>query len=60
MTYQEVDQKDMNEFGRIYNCCSCGRQNCVHREAYRRLPTSIGGLDLCPGHEPKKEAEENA
>ena len=30
-------------------CCSeCRRENCVHREAYRRLPEIDGGLGLCP------------
>ena len=30
------------------NCCRCEREECIHREAYRRLPQEIGGLGLCP------------
>ena len=30
-------------------CCSeCDRENCIHRDAYRRLPEIDGGLGLCP------------
>ena len=30
-------------------CCSeCRRENCIHREAFRRLPRIDGGLGLCP------------
>lgn len=29
-------------------CLACPRKDCVHRECYRRLPRSVGGLGLCP------------
>lgn len=30
------------------NCLNCGRQGCVHRGTFRRLPIDEGGLGLCP------------
>lgn len=33
-----------------YDCSNCIRPDCVHRDAFRRLPVSKGGLGLCPGH----------
>lgn len=30
-------------------CCSeCDKAECIHRDAYRRLPEIDGGLGLCP------------
>ncbi|MGN0606934.1 MAG: hypothetical protein ACI4JM_10465 [Oscillospiraceae bacterium] len=29
-------------------CSACKIENCPHREAFRRFPTSTGGLGLCP------------
>ena len=30
-------------------CCSeCDKADCIHRDAYRRLPEIDGGLGLCP------------
>lgn len=29
-------------------CPECKRENCNHRNAYRRLPEIDGGLGLCP------------
>lgn len=29
-------------------CPECSRENCIHRDAYRRLPKCDGGLGLCP------------
>ena len=29
-------------------CPDCTRENCIHREAYRRMPREVGGLGLCP------------
>ena len=28
-------------------CPKCSRENCIHRETYRRLPKIDGGLELC-------------
>ena len=30
------------------DCTECAREDCIHREAYRRLPLEVGGLSLCP------------
>lgn len=35
------------EFKKYY-CPNCTAENCIHRECYRRVPKSIGGLGLCP------------
>ena len=30
-------------------CCTrCSRDNCPHRDAFRRVPIVDGGLGLCP------------
>ena len=29
-------------------CPNCKAESCPHREAFRRLPLSTGGLGLCP------------
>ena len=29
-------------------CPNCDRTDCIHRDAYRRLPKIDGGLELCP------------
>ena len=29
-------------------CSACDRKDCIHREAYRRMPVIVGGLGLCP------------
>lgn len=29
-------------------CPECKRENCPHRDAYRRMPEVDGGLNLCP------------
>ncbi len=39
MTYAEFSACD---------CTKCSRENCPHREAYRRFPFIDGGLALCP------------
>lgn len=35
---------------KCYDCPTCTRPDCIHRDAYRRLPRNVGGLDLCPGY----------
>lgn len=30
------------------DCTRCSREDCPHREAYRRVPIVDGGLGLCP------------
>ena len=33
-----------------YDCDSCTRWICIHRNMFRRLPIREGGAGLCPGH----------
>lgn len=35
------------EYKKCY-CPECKREECSHREAYRRVPRIDGGLGLCP------------
>lgn len=35
------------EYKKCY-CPDCNREDCVHRESYRRIPRIDGGLALCP------------
>ena len=30
------------------NCTQCSNKDCIHRNAYRRVPRIDGGLGLCP------------
>ena len=30
-------------------CWLCHREGCIHRDCFRRLPKSVGGLGECPG-----------
>jgi hypothetical protein len=32
----------------VCNCSNCNRENCVHRDSFRRLPRQEGGLGECP------------
>ena len=43
-----------------YNCGDCARQGCIHRDAFRRLPKSQGGLGLCPGRIDQPEPDTDA
>lgn len=38
MSYEEYQKCD---------CTQCGKDNCVHRGTYRRVPVIDGGLGLC-------------
>ena len=35
------------EYQKCY-CPDCDNPNCIHRNAYRRMPEIDGGLGLCP------------
>lgn len=35
------------EYEKCY-CPKCKKENCIHRDTYRRLPEVDGGLGLCP------------
>lgn len=39
MTWEEFQKCD---------CSKCNKENCIHREAFRRMPRVDGGLSLCP------------
>ena len=30
------------------DCTQCKKENCPHRQAFRRVPVIDGGLGLCP------------
>ena len=30
------------------DCTECDKEDCIHRNTYRRLPEIDGGLGLCP------------
>ena len=33
---------------KLCDCIECKRKDCIHRDAYRRLPRVDGGPGLCP------------
>lgn len=35
------------EYMKCY-CGECDKIDCIHRNAYRRIPKTDGGLGLCP------------
>lgn len=39
MSYEEFQKCD---------CTQCDNKDCVHRNAFRRVPVIDGGLGLCP------------
>lgn len=39
MTYEQYQKCD---------CTECDKADCIHRNAYRRVPEIDGGLGLCP------------
>lgn len=53
MTRKWFEQTDYNgkiayETYQQCDCSICKRENCIHREAYRRMPKEVGGLGECP------------
>lgn len=42
-----MNEKKPNDYTEC-KCHECEKENCIHRNAYRRLPEAIGGLGLCP------------
>lgn len=38
-------------------CPECNNLNCIHREAFRRVPKIDGGLGLCPNLEKLKKGK---
>lgn len=45
--WAELKRQALLELEPTY-CPACKREHCKHRECYRRLPESVGGLGLCP------------
>ena len=39
MTFEEFQKCD---------CTQCDKKDCIHRNAFRRVPVIDGGLGLCP------------
>lgn len=46
--FEETAYKMSYEEYKVCACTACNREDCIHREAYRRIPTIDGGLGLCP------------
>lgn len=42
MSYEEFQKCD---------CTNCDKKDCIHRDAFRRVPVIDGGLGLCPNLE---------
>ena len=46
--FKETNYKmSYEEYKKCY-CSGCDKADCIHRDAYRRLPEIDGGLGLCP------------
>ena len=46
--FKETNYKmSYEEYKKCY-CPECNETDCIHREAYRRVPRIDGGLGLCP------------
>lgn len=46
--FKETNYKmSYKEYEKCY-CPECDKEDCIHRDAYRRLPEIDGGLGLCP------------
>ena len=44
----QTDWKCSYEEYKLFYCPDCDKKDCIHREAYRRVPVVDGGLGLCP------------
>lgn len=46
--FKETNYKmSYEEYKKCY-CGECDKVDCIHRNAYRRVPEIDGGLGLCP------------
>ena len=46
--FKETNWKiSYEEYKKCY-CGECDKTDCIHRNAYRRVPEIDGGLGLCP------------
>lgn len=46
--FKETNYKMSYEEYKKCCCGECNKADCIHRDAYRRLPEIDGGLGLCP------------
>ena len=46
--FKETNYKMSYEEYKKCCCGECDNEDCIHRDAYRRLPEIDGGLGLCP------------
>lgn len=46
--FKETNYKMSYEEYKKCCCQRCMKEDCIHRDAYRRLPEIDGGLGLCP------------
>lgn len=46
--FKETNYKMSYEEYKKCCCHRCMKEDCIHRDAYRRLPEIDGGLGLCP------------
>ena len=46
--FKETNYKMSYEEYKKCRCDECDKADCIHRNAYRRLPEVDGGLGLCP------------
>ncbi len=49
----------MEKVKKTADCWKCTTEDCLHREAFRRHPREIGGLDLCPGFQGALDVKED-
>ena len=46
--FAKTNWKMSYEEYQLCNCCECNNKECIHRDAFRRVPEIDGGLGLCP------------
>ena len=46
--FKETNYKMSHEEYKKCDCTECDQEDCIHRNAYRRVPEIDGGLGLCP------------
>lgn len=46
--FLDTNWKSSYEEYKKFDCTQCNRENCIHRNAFRRVPEIDGGLGLCP------------
>jgi hypothetical protein len=46
--FEQTNYKMSYEQYQKCDCTCCGKEDCKHRNTYRRFPEIDGGLGLCP------------